>query len=215
MALRFNTHQKSVLFGILLGDAHLEYSPNRKTARLKIEQSKKHEAYIQYIYSIFKPWCSSEIYEYKGNLRFSTQFCSSFKFYADQFYIHEQNLGTNKKKGVPRLIHRWLNPVSLAHWYMDDGSINSKRSKAVLLNTHEFSFKEVNYLCSLLESELFQLQCWPRKQKAKRCNEFHYQIYISGHSYERLKELIVGYIIPEMIYEFPNEKKRLTLLPKK
>lgn len=214
MSLRFNEHQKSILFGILLGDAHIEYSPNKKTARLKIEQSKYHQAYIEYLYSIFQPWCSSGITEYNGNLRFSTKFHASFKFYADQFYIHEQTGQKNKKKGVPWLIHRWLKPVSLAHWYMDDGSIKSKQSKGVLLNTHGFSFKEIKNLCDLLGSESLGLNCWPRKQMAKS-GELQYQIYISGHSYERLKELIFSLLIPEMHYKFPPERKRLTQLPKK
>jgi len=214
MSLRFNKHQKSVLFGILLGDAHIEYSPNKKTARLKIEQSKSHEAYINYLYSIFEPWCSSGITEYRENLRFSTQFHASFKFYADQFYINKESNFLKKKKGVPRFINRWLNPVSLAHWYMDDGSIKSKQSKGVLLNTHGFSLKEIERLCFLLGSEPFRLKCWPRKQIAKS-GKLQYQIYISGHSYERLRDLIWELVIPEMHYKFPCERKRLTQLPKK
>jgi hypothetical protein len=39
--------QKEVLLGILLGDGHMELSPNRKSARLKIEQEAEKMEYVK------------------------------------------------------------------------------------------------------------------------------------------------------------------------
>jgi len=85
---------------------------------------------------------------------------------------------------------------------MDDGSIKSKYSKGCLLNTHCFTFKEVQFLCSILNDK-FALQSQPRYQKDG------YQIYISGHSYELLHSLIYPYLLESMRYKFPTERKVL------
>jgi hypothetical protein len=48
----------------------------------------------------------------------------------------------------------------------------------------------------------WQISCKPRIQKDG------IQIYISGYSYETLRELIYPYLIPDMYYKFPTERKR-------
>jgi len=57
-----------------------------------------------------------------------------------------------KKKGIPKLIHRWLTPKALAYWYMNDCSIKSNDSKGLLLNTHSFELSDIKRLCELFES---------------------------------------------------------------
>ena len=51
---RLTVEQKQVLFGTLLGDAHLETQNNGRTYRVKFMQSDAHKAYIFHLYSIFK-----------------------------------------------------------------------------------------------------------------------------------------------------------------
>ena len=196
--------QKEVLFGVILGDAHLETQNNRITYRVKFEQSIKHKAYIEHLYLIFKNYVKTspqlKVVTYKNrqtntqkhstNIRFATISSVRFTFFGKQFY-------KDKKKVIPKLIHRWLTVRALAYWYMDDGSMKSTQSKGVLLNTQAFSHAEVQLLCNVL-SEKFNLYCWPRKQKKNT-----YQIYISGKSYETLRDCIYPFLIPEMQYKFP------------
>ena len=99
---------------------------------------------------------------------------------------------------------------------MGDGSLKSKDSKAVILNTHSFELSDIKRLCEIFEWK-FKLKSWPRKQQQR--GKVYYQIYISGHSYEQLRDLIYPYIsqIPGMLYKFPPKRKttsRLTQLPK-
>jgi hypothetical protein len=82
---------------------------------------------------------------------------------------------------------------------MDDGSIKSKQSKGVILNTQGFTETEVLLLCKILDYK-FNLICKLRKQKDGN------QIYISGHSYELLKSLIYSFIIDSMRYKFPKDR---------
>lgn len=196
--------QKEVLFGVILGDAHLETQNNRITYRVKFEQSIKHKAYIEHLYDVFKNYVKTspqlKLVTYKNNqtkstkIRFATISSSTFTFFGKQFY-------KDKKKVIPKLIHRWLTPRALAYWYMDDGSMKSYQSKGVLLNTQAFSHAEVQLLCNVL-TEKFNLYCWPRKQKKNT-----YQIYISGKTYETLRNCIYPFIIPDMQYKFPLPRK--------
>ena len=200
--------QKEVLFGVILGDAHLETQNNRITYRVKFEQSIKHKPYIEHLYEIFKNYVKThpqlKLVKYKNNqtkdtkstnIRFATISSSTFTFFGKQFY-------KEKKKVIPKLIHRWLTPRALAYWYMDDGSMKSAQSKAVLLNTQRFSHAEVCILCNVL-TQKFNISCWPRKQKQNT-----YQIFISGKSFETLHNCIYGFLIPEMLYKFPLPRKK-------
>ena len=95
---------------------------------------------------------------------------------------------------------------------MDDGSIKSKQSKGVLLNTQGFSLKDVTFLCKVI-SKKFGISVWPRSQKKAT----QHQIYISGKSYERLRDLITPYFTEDMWYKFPSprkKKEKVTQLPK-
>ena len=112
--------QKEILFGVILGDAHLETQDNRITYRVKFQQSLKHSPYIDHLYEIFKDYVVTPpehciITDKDGNasttVTFVTVSSSMFTFFGKQFY-------KNNKKVVPKLIHRWLTPRALAYWYM-------------------------------------------------------------------------------------------------
>jgi len=192
--IKITKMQKEVLIGIILGDAHLEKSLNGLSYRLKIEQSEKKKEYIEHLYEIFKDWTISGIKKNRNNLYFQTKYSESLLFFGKQFYNEE------KKKIIPKLIHRWLTPISIAYWYMDDGSIKSKQSKGVFFNTQGFTFKEVNRLADILKNK-YKLKTSLRKQKNS------YQIYISGYSYENLRYIIYPYFINSMYYKFPMQRK--------
>ena len=129
---------------------------------------------------------------------FSTVSHGAFRFYAQQFYVE-------RRKRVPPLIHRWLTPQGLAYWYMDDGSIKSGQSKGVIFNTHGFSCEDVQRLIAVLQ-ESFQLHASIRHQKDGD------QIYVSGRSYERFRQLVDPFVINEMRYKIPQARR--THLPK-
>jgi len=188
--------QKEVLFGIILGDAQLEQSPNGYSYRIKIEQSYKKKEYVNHLYFIFKDWALSIPKKKRDKYYFQTKFSSSFTFYGKQFY-------KDKIKKIPKLIHRWLTPRAIAYWYMDDGSIKSKQSKGVLFNTQRFTYNEVLLLSKILNDK-YELKTKLRKQKVG------YQIYVSGYSYEKLKSIIYPFFIDSMKYKFPVERKLKT-----
>jgi hypothetical protein len=83
--------------------------------------------------------------------------------------------------------------------------MKSSQSKAIILNTQCYTYEEVEYLCVVL-LENFGLNCWPRAQQ-DRPGVLTYQIYISGSSYEKVRELIFPYIHSSLLYKFPTERK--------
>lgn len=197
--LKLNLLQKKILPCILLGNAYLSTQDNGKTYFLHIYQSEKHKNYVFHLYDIFKEWCLSKpktierTYKsntYKGKkatmISFKTMSSGSFRFYAHNFTDRNTNQKLTKK--LPFLIHRWLTPIGLAYWYMDESSIKDKKSKAVYFNTQKFTLIEVKLLCRILNTK-FKLITKAVKKKNK------YQIYVSGKSYVSLKNLIYPYLI--------------------
>lgn len=205
-SLKLSKLQREILVGILLGDACLETRNSGRTFRLKVEQSVAHERYLVHLHEQFRCWTLSPPHSVRRvrrgvvteSLSFSTVSHSAFRFYGHQFYI-------DGKKRVPELIHRWLTPRGLAYWLMDDGSIKSRQSKGVIINTHGFCPSDVERLVSVL-SGAFGMQCSCRRQRDG------IQIYISGSSYERVIALVEPFFIPDMRYKLPHARR--THMPK-
>jgi hypothetical protein len=204
--LKLTRVQREVLVGVLLGDACLETRDRGRTYRLKIEQSAQHEPYVRHLRDVFGDWVLSGPRQRRNRRRniehvswvFNTLSHPAFRFYAQQFYA-------DGKKQVPRLIHRWLTPRGLAYWFMDDGSMKSRQSKGVILNTQGFHRSDLERLLEALQRR-FELSGSIRRQK-DGC-----QIYISGKSYERFVELIDPFVISEMRYKVPQARR--THMPK-
>lgn len=199
--------QREVLVGILLGDAHLETQNRGRTYRVKIEQSEFHRDYLFHLYEVFKEWTLTppqrKLRRYPDGKMvphwwFQTLSHGAFRFYAHQFY-------REGRKTVPRLIHRWLKPRSIAYWFMDDGSIKWSKSRAVIFNTQRFQPHEIKRLMRVL-SEIYGLEVYSRKQKEG------YQVVISGRSLDKFIELINPYLLPCMLYKLPKGKR--TQMPK-
>lgn len=191
----FSKKQREILVGTLLGDAHAETRTNGKTYRVKIEHGISQKKYVDWLYSELKsltaspPRIKKQIIREKSYKKcwFQTISSGSFRFYAAQFY-------QGKKKVVPKLIHRWLTPLALAVWFMDDGSIKSSKHSAKIINTQSFSIEDVNRLIKVLE-QLYGVKAKPRKQRSG------YQIYLLAETIERFKAVIAPHIIPSMQYK--------------
>jgi len=204
--LKLTRKQRDVLVGLLLGDGHLETRNNGKTYRLKIEYSNKNKEYCDHVYEVFQEWVLTPPRErnvssnghHSMNVAFSTVSHGAFRFYGQQFY-------KEGKKHVPSMINKLLTQRGLAYWYMDDGSMKSKQSKGVIINTQGFERLELKTLIDTMKDK-FDLEAWERRQRDG------YQIYISGRSFERFLALVDKLIIPSMRYKIPEARR--TLLPK-
>lgn len=204
--------QKEILVGVLLGDGHLEkmYSPD--FGRLKIEHSYKQKSYVDWLYKEFQSWVRTKprerskrafgkIYQNYGFSTYGHRLLGKFR---ERFYV-------DKRKIVPENLEKDINCLTLAIWYMDDGSIKSKKHKGVFLNTQGFDLRDIRKLQKILNDK-FRIKSNLRNQT--RNGKVGKQIYIGNISAERFIERIKPYIIPAMKYKIPKVL-RLTELPKK
>ncbi len=190
--VKVTKEQKEILLGILLGDSHMELAPNRKSARLKIEQQSKKMEYVEHLHTVFKDWLPGNIVPAtnSNNLKFSTRYSATLLFYHTEFYKAEG-------RQVPRWIEHAFTPRSLAYLIMDDGGIKSKDSKGMYLNLYGLSKRNQEALCCVLRTKRFGL-----KVKVAKDRKF-FRIFISGHSYDTLMRLIDPYILPCVRYKIP------------
>lgn len=206
--LSLSKRQKEILIGSLLGDAHLEKLYTPELGRLKIEHSYKQKDYVDWFYKEFRVWVRSKpkskrkkvwnkIYWNYGFLTYGHGLLGKFQ---EKFY-------RRRKKIVPNDLEKDITPLGLAVWYMDDGSIKSRRHKGLFLNTQGFTKNGVQKLQRMLKNR-FGLSSSTRKDEKGE------QIYLGGESAEKFIGIIKPYIIPSMEYKIPRAL-RLTKLPKR
>src|SRR3989344_6547161 len=124
--------QRSIVIGSLLGDGYLRIVPGRRDALLEINHSFSQKEYVDWKYGMLHTICRSGPKMRHGNgsrlaYRFNTRQMPELTELHGMFY-------TDGKKNVPSNVQ--LNPIMLAVWFMDDGSMCSVDN--VYLNTQQF-----------------------------------------------------------------------------
>lgn len=179
--------QKSVIVGSMLGDGYLRIVPGRKDAFLEINHSYKAKEYADWKYLLLEDITKSGPKVRKGNgkrvaYRFYTKQHPEITDFFRIFYI-------NGKKHIPdKLI---LDNISLAIWYMDDGSKCGKDN--LYLNTQQFDITDQQKL--ILALSTFGLKVTLQKDK------IYYRLRFLKESVYQLQNLIEKYIIPSMRYK--------------
>lgn len=119
--LKLSIEQREILVGLLLGGILMESDENRKNHVICFEFKEKYESHSvlkRHIYDQFHEWlhisCKSSNDNDDIPYRFFTIPHISFGYYGDQFW-------PKGKLMIPKLIHRWLSPRTLAYWYMYAG----------------------------------------------------------------------------------------------
>ena len=203
---------KHIIIGMLLGDANVQTSQAQgpvTKARLRVIHSLKQHAYLQHKFELLKPWSrqkkitllteqrdQDKIYK-KG--AFNTLTLKCFAFYFHLFYQRDLQSGQVVKR-VPKWIHRYLSPLCLAYWYMDDGSLKWKnRSKAVRLCTDGFSKPDVQRLVTALNN---QYHLGARLFRARS----RFRIYIPN-THETFTKLIEPHVHWSLKHKLPSAQE--------
>lgn len=147
--MRLSKRQRELIVGLLLGDGHLETQDKGRTYRLKVEHCAAQRDYLVWLADEFQDWLLSGWYEKQRKGKtvygFTTVSHSAFRFYAKQFYQDE-------KKRVPPLIKRLISPLSLAIWFLDDGSAKSSKHKSLVIHSLGYSKADLVLVQTALES---------------------------------------------------------------
>jgi len=188
----------SIIFGALLGDGHAEKRFGGVGTRISFFQEDIHVEYLLYLHEYLAEsgYCNPKIpvitqrLGLKGKLRkvvrFSTWTYTSFNWIHEMWY-------KEGRKVLPDCIHEYLTPLALAIWIMDDGS---KVGKGVKLSTNNFTKEECIILVSILEKN-FNLKATVQSAGSKE----QYIIYIWKESIDRLRNIVLPYMVPEMKYK--------------
>lgn len=201
----------SVLVGCLLGDCHAIISKTKTPGTwFHFKQSGRHKDYLFFLYNFFQErgYCTNTLpREYKTILKNTSNVSKTYygyEFYLFRFsslnwlYYLFYNNGTKTIR--PELIN-YLTPMSLAFLIMDDGGWVSG-SKSVRIATNNFTKEEVELLRSMFETK-FGLNCTVQflSKKGGNTPRDKYSIYVKVSSLPRLRELVLPYMHPKMLYK--------------
>ncbi|MGB9707183.1 MAG: LAGLIDADG endonuclease [Microgenomates group bacterium] len=185
----FTKRQLEIIVGCILGDGYLRQIAGRSDAFLEVNHSFKAKEYVDWKYQELKDFVKSAPKTRQQNkndlklaYRFFTQEHPQLTKLFNQFYA-------NGKKIIPKNFS--LTPLTLAVWYMDDGSKTKKGD--VYLNCQQFDLKSQKRLLHSLR----MLKIRARLNKDKR----FYRIRILKESQEKFFSIIKPFIQPSMKYK--------------
>jgi hypothetical protein len=147
-SLVMTDRRKQILIGMLLGDAHLERQAGAVTARLKIEHSVAQKAYVDWKYLEWRDWVRTppktrvrhnRLGTSSTNVGFTTLSHVDLEEFRLAFY-------RDPRKVIPEDLE--LTPLSMAVWFMDDGSRKSSQCRGLYLNTRA-SLTQKSHFCRM------------------------------------------------------------------
>lgn len=188
-ALKLTNRQRAIIVGLILGDGHLETQNDGKTYRLKVEHAESQSDYVHWLFDELREWIpATEPYvkvraNGERNVGFNTYSHASLRFYGHQFY-------RNKKKGIPSMIAKLIEPISVAVWFMDDGSRKSAHHLTYNLHALGYSAKDLELLQEMFKKK-FGIDVVMHRQKEK-----YWRLYIPSESASQFATLIDEYVRP-------------------
>lgn len=183
--------QKSVIIGSILGDGCLRKIPGRSHALLEVNHSIKAKDYVDWKYSILKDISKSKPKSRKGNggriaYRFLTRQHKELSELQTEFYA-------KSKKRIPDSLE--IDEISLAVWFMDDGS--KCRERDAYLNTQQYSIDDQLKLIKILRR--LGLQASLNRDKS------YYRIRFAKDSIGKLNQLVAKYMVATMRYKLSHD----------
>lgn len=200
--------QLEIILGSLLGDSYCKTRKNvgNDTVNIIFGHSEDQLDFLKKTYNDLKNAANpinkmrdGKIANFKTDKKYQTKSFYSFSTVSLNTYLNE----ITKRHGKKHVTMNWLKlltPVSLAHWYMDDGSLNLQ-NRVIRLATMGFSRKENNVIKDYFY-EYLKMPCFIAKTKdGSGC-----EIVLTQNSTKKFIRLISPYIYDSMMYKcvLPN-----------
>uniref|UniRef100_UPI0022FD3A64 hypothetical protein n=1 Tax=Drechslerella dactyloides TaxID=74499 RepID=UPI0022FD3A64 len=190
----------SVIVGSLLGDGYANKRSVEGT-RLCYRQSIVHKDYLFWLYEFFytRGYCSNlEPRMYSRTIKKGEQTQKYFGYEFNTFtfrsfnWLHEM-FYKNGKKVISPNIEKYITPLALAIFIMDDGGW---AKPGVRIATNNFKLEEVQLLAEILKRK-YNLDC--TVQKIATVDQ--YSLYIKSSSVPALQKLILPCFHTSMYYK--------------
>jgi len=180
-------NQKSLVIGTILGDGYVRIIPRRKNAFLEVNHSINQRLYVDWKYQMLQSIVKSEPKLRKGNgkriaYRFFTQCIPEITNLFHYFY-------QEKRKMIPNNL--LIDSLSLAVWFMDDGS---RSGGSFYLNTQQFSMHDQKILQNILLKQ-FDIHSGLNRDKE------YWRIRVLTADAQKFCSIVRPYIIPSMEYK--------------
>lgn len=177
--------QVSLIIGSLLGDGAMRCKAN---ALIEFNHSAEQQTYVDWKFQQLQSLVSTPPKLRSGNggrvaYRFTTRSLPELTPFYRTWY-------PQGRKVVPQLT---LTPLTMAVWFMDDGS---KSYRAIYLNTQQFDLGSQGRLLSLLQQQ------WGIRASLNR-DKIYYRIRIAVESVERFRTIVGPHVLRELEYKFP------------
>lgn len=193
--LALTDRQRAIVTGLLLGDGHLETQNNGRTYRLKVEHGIAQKEYVEWLYGEFRDWVRTPPKERLKlsfgkpimSYGFTTYSSGILRFYAQQFY-------RGRKKILPKIIGKLLDPQAIAIWFMDDGSWKSDKHRTYIIHTLGYSRDELEHVQKIFAKKFGIITGIHSQYNGLR-------LCIAAGSSATFIQLIGSYIIPSMKYK--------------
>lgn len=188
---------KQVVVGLILGDGNLRPPTKRKgESLLDVKYNDRYLSYLRWLHQVFQPIGVNPIRSKKeyNQHRFYTKPSKEMGDLYKIFY-------PQGKKIVPKEIFKLLShPLSLAVWYMDDGSLDfrDKYHFNACFATYNFSKNDCELLREVLDLN-FGLKA--KVHKSTMRGKIYFRLYILAGSMEKFIKLVSPYILPCFSYK--------------
>lgn len=190
----FSTKQEAFIIGSILGDGCLCENWSKTNYRLLITHSVKQEKYVEWKYVLLRPWILTPPRYYGKNKSVSIRTVSHPRLSELQKEFYR-----GKKKIIPQDIAKYfINPLTIAVWFMDDGNIAKNgvgKVRGYYLNSQSFTMRENMLLIKVL-ADLYQIKAIIETNHGKpRIGIF------AKDSREKFKNLIKNLILRDLRYK--------------
>lgn len=187
-----NSIQKQFIVGTLLGDGCLYKDNINSNFKLSFGHQEKHSEYFHWKIAMMDPFINTwRTSESKNSVMLNTAtIChQDFNKFGEMFYLKDRT------KIVPDDLEKYLTPLSLAVWVMDDGNLNKVNMRIATMSfTKEDNEKLVRYLKSC-----FNINAKVMGFKYK--NKQYWQITLNKNNTKLLSDIIRPHVAECMKYK--------------
>lgn len=195
---------RSIIIGMVLGDASLSKITSKQNSRLCIGHSIKQKNYCKFKFEVIKKALQLE-YNLKKYEVFNKKSNKTYITYQGSTKVHRyltkirKLMYVNNKKIVSEKMLDYLEEKGLAFWFMDDGGKrpNHKRKfiNGLFLSTQSFSYEE-----NLIIKNWF-LKKHDIKTSIVKHGHGKFRLNFNKENSYKLKKIIEPHVLPEFKYK--------------
>lgn len=214
--MKLTDRQREILYGTLLGDGYIT-KLNYGYAiyyRFEVEHTIKDKGYVDWLYDelsiIFNNRARTR--HRHSNLGQRGIRSTSLSLYSKMHEVFRSLREEIYPEGRKTISQRWLNkltPLSLAVWYMDDGTYHINKN-TIEIATHSFSLAEHHLM------QQYYKQVWDIDvaiSQSNRGQRKQYYLYFPRDEAAKLLSMIHPYILPCMQRKLPLGWEKAIMLP--